>query len=157
MSLDAYSGLIHARPYPVLRVKRFHPDAILPKYQTAGAACFDLHCIGGGTVPAMESHTFMTGLAYEVPPGFVMMIYSRSGHGFNNGVRLANNTGVIDSDYRGEIMVKLRNDSRLSLHLKPGDRVAQAMLIPVQQWLLEEVSELSSTDRGASGFGSTGA
>lgn len=162
---------------PMLKVKRLHPDAILPKYQTAGAACFDFHAIAinGFSVAEHEvlkrahkiqdvdyvtpgkSRTFRTGWAIEVPDGFVLMLYSRSGHGFSSDVRMANCVGVIDSDYRGELRVKLTADEGCGLNVKHGDRIAQGMLIPVQQWQLWEVDELSTTERGEKGYGSTGA
>lgn len=85
-----------------------------------------------------------------------MLIYSRSGHGFKHGVRLANAVGVIDSDYRGEVQVKLVNDGGMPFYVNKGDRIAQAMLVPVQQFQLAEVEDLSETARGAGGFGSTG-
>ncbi len=149
------------RLQPVLKVKRLHPDAIIPKYQTVGAACFDLHALSGGTVESSAPHhtaTFHTGLAFEVPEGYVMLVYSRSGHGFNSNVRLANCVGVIDSDYRGEVQVKLTNDGRWhELKVYAGDRIAQAMLVRVPQVQMVEVDELSNTERGTGGFGSTGA
>jgi dUTP pyrophosphatase len=168
-------------PAPQLKVKRLHPDAVLPKYATEGAACFDLAAVGvhGLTMAETEflhrrgywddgvaiiggrqhdnSYTFRTGLAFEVPPGWVMLIYSRSGHGFKNDVRLSNCVGVIDSDYRGEVSVKLRCDGAANMRIQGGDRIAQAMLVQVPQVQLVEVDELTDTARGAGGFGSTGA
>ena len=85
-----------------------------------------------------------------------MLVYSRSGHGFKHGVRLANSVGVIDSDYRGEVSIGLRNDSPLRFDYKAGDRLAQAMILPVPMVELVEVEELSDTERGTGGFGSTG-
>jgi dUTP pyrophosphatase len=146
-----------------LKFTKLHPAAFTPKYQTKGAACFDLHAVLDplqAEVPwpvrRGESAKFPTGLAFEVPEGYVMLIYSRSGHGFKNGIRLSNCTGVIDSDYRGEILVSLQNDGFCTFFVKHGDRIAQALLIPVQQFELSEVEELSSTERGTNGFGSTG-
>lgn len=87
-----------------------------------------------------------------------MMVYSRSGHGFKSDTRLANCVGVIDSDYRGELMVKLTYDGNECGELiQPGDRIAQAMIIPVEQVQFELADELSDTERGTGGFGSTGA
>lgn len=144
-----------------LKIKRLHPDAILPKYATPGAACFDLHALHGSSsfVADGTPQTFRTGLAFEIPPGWAMLIYSRSGHGFKNDTRLANCVGVIDSDYRGEVMVRLSRDLALSssLMVAAGDRIAQAMLVPVAQVTIEEVDEIGATARGAGGFGSTGA
>ncbi len=140
-----------------LNIKKLHPDAVIPEYATDGAACFDLRCIKGGTVQARSSEVFHTGLAFEVPEGWVMHVYSRSGHGFKNGLRLVNCVGVIDSDYRGEIMVRIHNDSAIHFDFEKGDRVAQAMLAPVLRCDLTEVAELSETARGTGGLGSTGA
>ncbi len=102
-------------------------------------------------------YTFRTGLAFEVPHGHVLKVFSRSGHGFKYGVRLANGTGIIDSDYRGELMVCLKNDGPEPMVVHHGDRITQAMLVPIPQVELIEVQELSDTERGAGGFGSTGA
>lgn len=140
-----------------VNVKKLHTAAQLPEYATAGAACFDLRAIDGGEVgPNGGTLACRTGLAFEVPAGHVMLIYSRSGHGFKNSVRLVNAVGVIDADYRGEVAVKLINDSPQAFHVEPGDRIAQAMIIPVPAVTLVEAAELSDTDRGAGGFGSTG-
>lgn len=142
----------------MIRVKKLHPSAIIPRYQTPGAACFDLHALEGAYVVEMNNWTFRTGLAFEVPPGHVMLVYSRSGHGFKHGIRLANCVGVVDSDYRGEVFVKVTNDeARGNYEVQDGDRIAQAMIIPVHQWQLVEADELSDTQRGTSGLGSTGA
>jgi len=129
---------------------------LMPHYATAGAACFDIAALHGGRVPVGQSAAFSTGLAFEVPPGFVLMIYSRSGHGFRHGLRLVNGTGVIDSDYRGEVKVMLHNDGQEGYTVTAGERIAQAMLVPAPQVQLVEVDVLSETARGAAGFGSTG-
>ena len=93
-------------------------------------------------------------------PYQVMLVFSRSGHGFNHAVRLANSVGVIDSDYRGEVKVKLAcddcPDDEPPLKINPGDRIAQAMVLPIPRVEFEEVTELSATARGQGGFGSTG-
>lgn len=152
-----------------LKVKRLHKNAIIPQYQTAGAACFDLHA---ATVEGHESAGFIldenkpltcgTGLAFEVPEGHVMLVFSRSGHGFKHQVRLCNSVGVVDSDYRGEVMVQFICDANkgdlkyVPMAVKPKDRIAQAMIIRVQQWEILESDELLSTDRGTNGLGSTG-
>jgi dUTP pyrophosphatase len=140
-----------------VKVKKLNPDAVIPKYATAGAACFDLQTINPSeNVHMTDSQLFHTGLSFEIPEGYVMMVYSRSGHGYKNGVRLSNCVGVIDSDYRGEVMVKLHNDGNTHMPISKGDRVAQAMIIPVHTFELEEAEELSETERGTGGFGSTG-
>lgn len=139
-----------------LKIKRLSPDAIIPRYATAGAACLDLHTISADTVAPGMACELRTGLAVELPANHVMLVYSRSGHGFKYGVRLVNCTGVIDSDYRGEIVIKLRNDGAVPLAINRGDRIAQAMVLPVPSVKLIEADELSTTERGAGGLGSTG-
>lgn len=140
-----------------VKVKKLHPDARLPVYGTDGAACFDLAALDSNYVAEESTARIRTGLSFEIPEGHVMLIFSRSGHGFKNNVRLANCVGVIDADYRGEVMVKLTKDSGHALFtIEPGDRIAQAMVIPFPRVTFEEVEELSSTERGTGGFGSTG-
>jgi dUTP pyrophosphatase len=145
-----------------LKIKRLDERAIIPKFATDGAACFDLHAIIDGpnafaTIDEMIPWTFKTGLSIEIPPGYVMLVFSRSGHGFKRDVRLANCVGVVDSDYRGEIMVKLSCDGSAPFTINHGDRIAQAMIVALPVVQIEEVDELSDTARGAGGFGSTGA
>jgi len=154
-----------------LLLKRLHADAQQPVYSTAGAANFDIYCIIEGesktdkagvaqppsiTVSPGNQVIVRTGLAVEVPPGWVLAIYSRSGHGFKDSVRLSNSVGQIDSDYRQEVMVALHNDSRKRWTVKHGDRIAQARLEPAPKVEFEWADELSPTAR-AGGFGSTGA
>jgi len=142
-----------------VKIKKIHPDAKVPVYGSKGAACFDLYAARViNTADDIElTVTYGTGLQFEVPEGHVMMIYSRSGHGFKHGITLVNSTGVIDADYRGEVCVKLRK-TRIDMYGMPdvGERIAQAMIIPVEQVSFEEADELSNTERGEGGFGSTG-
>ena len=146
-----------------LKVQKLHEGAQLPVYATPGAACFDLHaCLPNGDAAVdTGSHchattTVPTGLAFEVPEGHVMLVFSRSGHGFKENTRLGNCVGVIDSDYRGELMVKLTRDDGGMLFFTHGARIAQALVVPYPRVEFVEVDELSATDRGAGGFGSTG-
>ncbi|UPT53016.1 deoxyuridine 5'-triphosphate nucleotidohydrolase [Hafnia phage yong3] len=143
-----------------LKVQRVTDTAILPVFGSKGAACFDLHAdvkSDGCTVKAIGINgVIRTGLKFEIPEGYAMLVYSRSGHGFKHDIRLANCVGIIDSDYRGEVMVKLTNDHGKTFMVEHGDRIAQAMLIPVPAVQFLEVSELTSTERGEGGFGSTG-
>lgn len=140
----------------VLGFKRLTPEAQTPRYQSEGAACFDLHAVNQAVVCPHGATTFSTGLAFDIPAGFVLKVYSRSGHGFKNGVRLANVVGVVDSDYTGELMVRLHNDSPEAFFVFPGDRIAQAMLERMPTVQLVEIDVLKETARGAKGFGSTG-
>jgi dUTP pyrophosphatase len=141
-----------------VKLKKISPLAVTPFYASAGAACFDLvaaidHPV---TINPHSSENLGTGLCFELPEGYVMLVYSRSGHGFKSHLRFVNCVGVIDSDYRGEVRVGLANDGITPYIVQPGERIAQAMVIPCPQVNLVEVKELSSTERGTGGFGSTG-
>jgi len=139
-----------------LKIKLLNEQAQVPAYQSKGAACFDICTTSNGFVLPKLSAVFNTGLAFEIPEGYALMVYSRSGHGFKNDIRLANSTGVIDSDYRGELKIKLANDGAHPFEVNAGDRIAQAMLIKAEQVNIMVVTELSETERGDCGFGSTG-
>lgn len=139
-----------------LKVKKLHPDAIIPTYATDGAACFDLYAAEFEGENNAGSLVVRTGLSFEIPTGWQMLIFSRSGHGFKNDVRLANSVGVIDSDYRGEVKVKLTIDRDGVFVVTKGDRIAQAQLMPVHRVIFQEVDSLTETERGTGGFGSTG-
>lgn len=139
-----------------VKVKKVVPNAKLPVYATPGAACFDLHSTSTQMILSYLPKTFGTGLSFEVPEGHALLIFSRSGHGFNHDVRLSNCVGVVDSDYRGEVMVKMTCDNTKSLLVKEGDRIAQGMIVPVNQVTFVEADELTGSERGNGGFGSTG-
>jgi dUTP pyrophosphatase len=146
----------YGRDMLALKYKRIHDGAFAPRYATEGAACFDLMAVEDGSIPACDAKVFGLGLGFEIPPTHVLLVFSRSGHGFNHDVRLSNCVGVIDSDYRGEVMVKLTNDGGHAYDVRKGERIAQAMLVPIPRAVLVEVDELSETPRGNGGFGSTG-
>lgn len=139
-----------------IKIKKLHQAATTPTYGSVGAACFDLYSSKSGEVGAYSSSSFNTSLSFEIPDNHVMLVFSRSGHGFKQGVSLVNSVGVIDADYRGEVIIGLKNDSALRFDVNAGDRIAQALILPVQQVVFEDVQELSTTDRGEGGFGSTG-
>ena len=139
-----------------VKIEQLYKGAMEPTYGTPGAAAFDLYAAQDGVVEAYAMAVIKTGLAFEIPQGYVMRVYSRSGHGFKNGVRLVNCVGVIDSDYRGEVMVGLKNDGPTMMWVRQGDRIAQAIIEPVERIEFEWADELSSTKRGQGGFGSTG-
>lgn len=136
-----------------------HPAATLPEYSTPGSAALDLRAIEAVKCYARSAVTIRTGLALAIPDGFVFLLFSRSGHGFKNGLRLANCVGVIDSDYRGELLVRLHNDSNTPFEFQAGDRIAQGLLIEIPRVVpvLWDAEKLPQTDRGIGGFGSTGA
>lgn len=142
----------------LIKMKRLHPDAKIPRYATEGSACFDLHSVSeDGVVEFLQPCVFSTGIAFEIPENHVMLLFSRSGHGFNNGVRLVNCVGVIDSDYRGEVKVKLTSDRSAEPFLvSKGSRVAQAMVIPIERVCFLIVDTFTNTARGDGGCGSTG-
>lgn len=128
----------------------------LPRQSSAGAAGYDIFAASEATIPPRGAAVISTDLHVQIPPHTVLLVYSRSGHGFNHGVRLSNCTGVIDSDYRGEILVKLQNDSDKEFRVEIGDKVAQTVLMPFFRMDFETVNELDESDRGTGGFGSTG-
>lgn len=146
-----------------LKIKALSPkigtDIPLPYYATPGSAAMDLHaCLDGAvTIPAGERRVIPTGLAIALPSAdYVALVFARSGLGIKHGVAPANCVGVIDSDYRGEILVGLQNSGGSEFTIQPGDRIAQLMVVPVVQPRLRLVDELDETGRGAGGFGSTG-
>lgn len=142
-----------------VKIKKLVSEAITPTYATDGSGCFDIYSLDNVVLRERYQHEFKTGLSFEVPEGYIMLIFSRSGHGFTHGIRLSNCVGVIDSDYRGEVAVKLQSDTTLphgALNIIRGDRIAQALILPIPKIEFEEVSNLTETQRGANGFGSTG-
>ena len=141
-----------------VRVKKLHPNAVLPTYGSMEAAGADLYACLEEAVTVQPGEVFWvpTGIALEVPRGCAGLVYARSSMGAKRGLAPANKVGVIDSDYRGEIRVVLLNHSKEPQTIQPGERVAQFVITPVLQPCYEEVEELADTDRGAGGFGSTG-
>lgn len=139
-----------------INIKKLVPEAKEPTYATDGSGCFDLYGLTDGVVFDGRPLKCSTGLAFEIPMGLVMEVFSRSGDGFNHDVRLANCVGIIDSDYRGELFVKLTGDSGKPFGVKAGERIAQAKLVESPRCTFNVVDELSSTARGEGGLGSTG-
>lgn len=142
-----------------VRVQKLRPTAILPTYGSAQAAGADLYaCLDEAvTVAPGETVLIPTGIAIELPEGLVGLVYARSGLATKRGLAPANKVGVIDSDYRGEILVSLHNHGVVHQMVQPGERVAQLVIAPYVTAQFEEASSLSDTARGAGGFGSTGA
>lgn len=146
-------------------VQKLVEDARPPERKSDNAAGLDLyaHIINrGGVMPGVtyiRSHETMvirTGIAVEIPEGFFGGIYARSGLATKRGLRPSNCVGVIDSDYRGEVMVALYNDSDTTQAVYDGDRIAQLIIQPYECVNVKVVDELTETERGAGGFGSTG-
>ena len=141
-----------------VRVKRVLEGAKLPTYGSAWAAGADLYaCLEEAvTIQPGETVFIPTGIALEVPQGCAGLIYARSSMGAKRGLAPANKVGVIDSDYRGQVMVALHNHSALPQSVEPQERIAQLLITPVYTPGFVETEGLSDTQRGAGGFGSTG-
>ena len=141
-----------------IKVKKLSPNAILPTYGSAEAAGADLYaCLDAPvTVAPGETAWIPTGLALEVPKGCAGLVYARSSLGVKRGLAPANKVGVIDSDYRGQIHVVLLNHGKTEQTIQHGERIAQFLITPVLTPAYVEAEELTDTDRGVGGFGSTG-
>lgn len=141
-----------------VRIKKLHPDAVIPTYGTPFAAGADLYaCMDSAvTIEPGQTHFIHTGLAVEIPVGFAGLVYARSGLACKKGIAPANKVGVIDADYRGEIMVALHNHSSEAVTIESKERIAQLVITPFLTAQFEETDELGDTERGEGGFGSTG-
>lgn len=141
-----------------VKLKKLTDKAIIPTYGTEFSAGADLYAAMDDTVVINPGETMFihTGIALEIPVGLVGLVYARSGMACKKGVAPANKVGVIDSDYRGEIMVALHNHSKEALTVAPGDRIAQFVLAPYITAAFEETDNLEDSVRGEGGFGSTG-
>lgn len=155
ISPEKKSGKMHDM-FPI-RIKRLDPRATLPAYQTPGSAAFDLSLIEDITIPTRSFVKVRTGLVIQIPEHHVLLITARSSSPMKKGVTLANGTGIIDADYCGpedELFLLLENLRDEPVSLQAGDRVCQALVVPVLQSLIEEVQEMTRPNRG--GHGSTG-
>ena len=141
-----------------VRFTKLDSRAVVPVYGTPYAAGADLRavCDGSVTIQPNESVLVHTGIAMEIPEGLVGLVYARSGLAAKRGLAPANCVGVIDSDYRGEIMVALHNHSEHAQTIENGERIAQLVIAPYVSAEFIEAQSLSDTDRGQGGFGSTG-
>lgn len=140
----------------VLKFKKLDPKAQLPGYATPEAAGMDVRASADIAIGSGLWALVPTGLSVEIPPGWELQVRPRSGLAAKFGVTVLNTPGTIDSDYRGEIKVLLVNHGRESFNVLPGDRIAQLVLARAPQAAIQEVEEVSSTQRGDGGFGSTG-
>ena len=143
----------------VLKIKKISENAVTPARGSKDAAGFDLYCAESSIVEILPGSTvkIRTGIQMEIPDGYVGLIFARSGIAVKKGLRPANAVGVIDSDYRGEIIVALYNDSSEVQYVETRDRVAQLVLVRYLAPEIEEVVEdLTETERGEGGFGSSG-
>ena len=141
-----------------VNIKKIKPTATVPPYGSSNPAGADLYaCIDDSlTINPGETILVPTGLAVALPEGYAGLIYARSGLASKKGLAPANKVGVIDSDYRGEVMVALHNHSNVPATIEPNERVAQLVITPYIAALYNVVDELDETERGEGGFGSTG-
>lgn len=142
----------------MLKILKLRESATLPSRATAGSVGYDLYADlpEEKIIPPMGAEAISTGIAMAIPAGYGGFIFARSGLAVKHGIAPANCVGVIDSDYRGEVIVALRNHSGAAFPVRPGDRIAQLVLLPVSTPEIEECAQLGETERGAGGFGSTG-
>lgn len=140
-----------------LKIKKLNSNATIPSYGSKFAAGADLYsCEDELSFAPGETKLVHTGIAMEIPEGFVGLVYARSGIATKRGLAPANKVGVIDSDYRGEVMVALHNHSNETQTIAANERVAQIVIAPYLAVDFTEVDDLSDTLRGEGGFGSTG-
>lgn len=141
-----------------VKIKKLRDTAVVPSYGSACAAGADLYAAPQAPIEIGTGETALipTGLAMELPEGFAGLIYARSGLASKKGLAPANKVGVIDSDYRGEVLVALHNHGKVSQTVEPGERIAQLIIAPyvTANFILSD--SLGDTERGAGGFGSTG-
>ena len=143
---------------PIIAVKKLDERAVLPTYGSDFSAGADLYALTDEEIVFAPGETKLikTGLAMEIPEGYAGLIYARSGLASKRGLAPANKVGVVDADYRGEVMVALHNHSTLPQSILPNERIAQMVIAPYITAEFNQVDELSSTQRGEGGFGSTG-
>lgn len=141
-----------------VKIKKLEENAIIPTYGTEFSAGADLYSLLDMPIEIKphETQFVRTGISAEIPEGYCGLVFARSSMGAKRGLAPANKVGVIDADYRGEIMVTLHNHGQRSQIVYPGERIAQLAIVPFLKAEFEEADELSDTVRGASGFGSTG-
>lgn len=141
-----------------IQIKKLNENAKLPEHGSERAAGYDVFACIDETIELRPHETKMisTGLSIAVPDGYWVGAFARSGLAAKQGLRPANCTGVIDSDYRGTVMIALHNDSEVIRYIEPNEKIAQLIVLPFIYWDIEEVEELDDTVRGSGGFGSTG-
>lgn len=143
-----------------VKYKKIYDNAQLPVYKTAGASAMDVFVwMPEGMDEIISAGDFLkleTGIAFEIPPQHGMFVLSRSGQASNDNTRLANCVGLLDYDYRGQLLVMLRRDDGRPIHVRRGDRIAQIVVVPTPRINLTEADQLPETERGEGGLGSTG-
>lgn len=137
-----------------LKIKKLHPNAKIPSYANYGDAGFDLYVPESITLEPGDRRTIPLGLAVEIPDGYVGLMFDKSSLSHKQGLKTFGN--VIDSGYRGEVHAGLINQSGVTQTLEAGQKIIQMLIIPVMRVDIEEANELSPSERGAGGFGSSG-
>lgn len=140
----------------LVQIKKLNEDAVVPTRGSDFAAGYDVYSTEDVEIPSGKTVLVGTGLAAAIPVNKVLLLYPRSGLASKRGLRLANGVGVIDADYRGEIKAAIYNDSDQTQKIEKGERIAQLVLAPYYAMDFKVVEELSDTDRGDKGFGSSG-
>jgi len=139
-----------------LKIKKLNPDAVLPSYAREGDAGLDLCAVKALVIEPGKSALVPTGIAIELPSGTEAQVRPRSGLALKHGISVLNTPGTVDEGYRGEVGVILINHGTAAFRVEPGMKIAQMVVSPRIQVTVEEVPELSDTQRGSGGFGSTG-
>jgi dUTP pyrophosphatase len=140
----------------VLRFRRIHPDAVLPAYAHPSDAGMDVRSVDDLVIAPGRRALVHTGLVMALPPMYEAQVRPRSGLALKNGITVLNTPGTVDSGYRGEVGVILANFGEEDFVVRKGDKIAQIVIAPVTQPVIEETETVDETDRGAGGFGSTG-
>ncbi|MBL6857419.1 MAG: dUTP diphosphatase [Pelagibacteraceae bacterium] len=142
-----------------IQIKKLSNEVLTPKYETSGSSGMDIaaYIDKDVVINSGDKALVPTGFSLSIPHGYEVQIRPRSGLAVKKGITVLNTPGTIDSDYRGEVKVVLINLSKDKFIVKKGERIAQMVVCPIEQVSVEEVKELSGTDRGTGGFGSTGA
>ena len=141
-----------------VKIKKLHPNAILPSYQTEQAAAMDVHAFLDAPIvlQPLERAMIPTGLAFEIPDGYEMQVRARSGLSIKHGITMVNGVGTIDADYRGELNILVINLGQEPFEIEPDMRIAQLLVTKYEKVAWQLTEDLSETARGAGGFGSTG-
>lgn len=137
-------------------IQKLHPDAKMPEYKKAGDSGFDLYCVEDVFILPGQAVIIPTGLAFAIPDGYEMQLRLRSGISLEAPLVLPNAPGTIDAGYRGEVGIIVRNIGNFGWKVNKGERIAQGVIAPVEKAMFEETANLPESERGASGFGSTG-
>lgn len=153
---DTHGLMGNKGEYMKVKIKKTHPNGKIPTYATDGSGAFDFYSAEDRIVFPQFPNAIRLGVAMEIPVGHVMLLFPRSSIGKKTWLRMSNSVGVIDSDYRGTIHAIYDNIGCDRQVIKKGQRIAQGIIVPIPKVEFEEVEELSITERGEGGFGSTG-